>query len=107
MNHVSFRSGGRLAAVLLMAAVGGVPHFGRANFPIPSGYHPAGIVVKLAPFNPATLDHFIFLERPEGSVVADGAGFEPPRWIVLQESILRILLARFRGGHVRQGERPR
>jgi CDGSH-type Zn-finger protein/uncharacterized Fe-S cluster protein YjdI len=78
--HVAVDEMGHLALVAnLMAAVGGVPHFGRANFPIAGGYHPAGIVVKLAPFNPATLDHFIFLERPEGATVVDGAGFEPPR----------------------------
>ena len=62
----------------IMAAVGGTPHFGRQNFPIAPGYHPAGIVVKLAPFNPETLQHFIFLERPEGVAVHDGAGFDPP-----------------------------
>jgi CDGSH-type Zn-finger protein/uncharacterized Fe-S cluster protein YjdI len=78
--HVAVDEMAHLALVAnLMAAVGGVPHFGRANFPVPAGYHPAGIVVKLAPFNRATLDHFIFLERPEGASVADGAGFEPPQ----------------------------
>jgi CDGSH-type Zn-finger protein/uncharacterized Fe-S cluster protein YjdI len=63
----------------LMSALGGSPHFGRANFPIPAGYHPAGIVVKLAPFNYETLEHFIYLERPENSEVRDGIGFEPPQ----------------------------
>jgi CDGSH-type Zn-finger protein/uncharacterized Fe-S cluster protein YjdI len=78
--HVAVDEMGHLALVAnLMAAVGGVPHFGRANFPVPAGYHPAGIVVKLAPFNRATLDHFIYLERPEGATIADGAGFEPPQ----------------------------
>ena len=61
----------------LMAALGGAPHFGRANFPLAPGYLPAGIVVKLAPFNRETLDHFIYLERPENAEVRDGAGFEP------------------------------
>jgi CDGSH-type Zn-finger protein/uncharacterized Fe-S cluster protein YjdI len=76
--HVAIDEMAHLALVAnLMAAIGGVPHFGRANFPVPAGYHPAGIVVKLAPFNRATLDHFIYLERPEGSTVAEGAGFEP------------------------------
>lgn len=62
----------------IMAAIGGTPHFGRQNFPIAAGYHPSGIVVKLAPFNAATLDHFIYLERPDGVEIADGAGFEAP-----------------------------
>ena len=35
------------------------------------------MVVRLAPFNEAVLQHFIFLERPEGSSEPDGAGFEP------------------------------
>lgn len=62
----------------IMSAIGGTPHFGRQNFPIGAGYHPSGIVVKLTPFNAATLDHFIFLERPDGFDIPDGAGFEPP-----------------------------
>ncbi len=62
----------------IMSAIGGTPHFGRQNFPISAGYHPSGIVVKLAPFNADTLDHFIFLERPDGVDIPDGAGFEPP-----------------------------
>ena len=62
----------------IMSAIGGTPHFGRQNFPIAAGYHPSGIVVKLAPFNADTLDHFIFLERPDGVDIPDGAGFEPP-----------------------------
>ena len=63
----------------IMSAIGGTPHFGRQNFPIAPGFHPAGIVVKLAPFNPETLQHFIFLERPEGVAVPDGGGFDPPQ----------------------------
>lgn len=62
----------------IMSAIGGTPHFGRPNFPIAPGYHPSGIVVKLTPFNADTLDHFIYLERPDGSDIADGVGFEPP-----------------------------
>jgi CDGSH-type Zn-finger protein/uncharacterized Fe-S cluster protein YjdI len=33
--------------------------------------------VKLAPFSETVLQHFIHLERPEGSTEPDGAGFEP------------------------------
>lgn len=60
----------------LLAAIGSAPHFQRPNFPVSPGYHPAGVVVSLAPFDRATLDHFVFLERPEGVEAADGAGFE-------------------------------
>jgi CDGSH-type Zn-finger protein/uncharacterized Fe-S cluster protein YjdI len=62
----------------LLAAIGSAPHFERPNFPVAPGYHPAGVVVALAPFDRATIDHFVFLERPEGTEVADGAGFEAP-----------------------------
>jgi CDGSH-type Zn-finger protein/uncharacterized Fe-S cluster protein YjdI len=60
----------------LLSALGSAPHFGRPNFPVAPGYHPAGIVVSLAPFDPATLEHFIYLERPEGSASPEGAGYE-------------------------------
>jgi CDGSH-type Zn-finger protein/uncharacterized Fe-S cluster protein YjdI/rubrerythrin len=56
-------------------AVGGAPHFSRPNFPISAGYHPSGVVVELHPFNKSTLDHFIYLERPEGNDRPDGAAF--------------------------------
>ncbi len=61
----------------LAVSVGAHPHFNRPNLPVAPGYHPAGIVVELAPFDVHTLDHFIFLERPDGVDVADGQGFEP------------------------------
>ncbi len=78
--HVAIDEMGHLALVANIAsAIGGVPHFDRPNFPIAAGYHPAGIVVKLTPFNYDTLQHFIYLERPEGARDRDGAGFEPPR----------------------------
>lgn len=78
--HVAIDEMAHLALVAnISSAIGGLPHLERPNFPIASGYHPAGIVVKLAPFNADTLRHFIYLERPEHSAVGDGAGFDPPR----------------------------
>jgi CDGSH-type Zn-finger protein/uncharacterized Fe-S cluster protein YjdI len=73
----------------LMCALGVRPHFGRQNFPVAPGYHPADISVALAPFDRDTLDHFIFLERPEEVDEHDGVGFAPA--------------LRYRRGH--QGER--
>ncbi|MGE0045752.1 MAG: ferritin-like domain-containing protein [Hyphomonadaceae bacterium] len=68
---------GHLAAVWnITAALGGSPAFGRDNFPLDPGGLPGGVVVKLAPFNLEVLQHFIHLERPEGSDEPDGAGFE-------------------------------
>ena len=66
----------------ITSALGGVPRFGRTNFPLDPGYLPAGVVVKLAPFNEAVLQHFIYLERPAGSVEPDGKGFAPERLFV-------------------------
>jgi len=63
----------------LAVAVGARPHFDRPNFPVESGYFPSGVVVKLTPFSLDTLDHFIFLERPQGYQLEDGDGFEPER----------------------------
>ena len=59
----------------LTLAVGGSPHFGRPNFPVASGYHPSGVIVELHRLDRATLDHFIYLERPEGVEAPDGATF--------------------------------
>src|SRR6185437_7779984 len=76
---VAIEEMGHLCAVWnITSALGGAPRFGRGNFPLDPGYLPAGVVVKLAPFNEAVLQHFIYLERPKGSVEPDGAGFEPP-----------------------------
>ena len=59
----------------ITSALGGSPRFGRGNFPLDPGALPAGVVVKLAPFNDAVLQHFIYLERPDGSDEPDGEGF--------------------------------
>ncbi len=59
----------------LTTAIGGTPHFGRPNFPVAAGYHPSRVIVELKRFDRATLDHFIYLERPEGVSLPDGAGF--------------------------------
>lgn len=71
---------GHLASVWnITSALGGAPRFGRTNFPLDPGYLPARVVVKLAPFSPAVLQHFIHLERPEASNEPDGDGFAPER----------------------------
>lgn len=76
---VAIEEMGHLAAVWnITSAIGGSPRFGRGNFPLDAGYLPAGVVVKLAPFSEAVLQHFIHLERPEGSDEADGEGFDAP-----------------------------
>jgi hypothetical protein len=60
----------------LTVAVGGRPHFGRPNFPVAPGYFPSGVAVRLTGFNADTLDHFIFLERPQGAAEDDSEEFQ-------------------------------
>jgi len=59
----------------LLNAIGAAPHLTRPNFPVAAGYHPAGIVVSLAPFCAATIQHFIYLERPDDVIEREGTGF--------------------------------
>jgi CDGSH-type Zn-finger protein/uncharacterized Fe-S cluster protein YjdI len=69
---------GHLTAVWnITAALGGSPRFGRMNFPLDPGGLPANVIVRLAPFSEAVLQHFIYLERPTKSDEPDGAGFTP------------------------------
>jgi CDGSH-type Zn-finger protein/uncharacterized Fe-S cluster protein YjdI len=63
----------------LMSALGGAPHFMRPNLPVSPGAYPADVVIELSCFCMETLDHFIYLERPEGATVHDGAGFSAAR----------------------------
>jgi CDGSH-type Zn-finger protein/uncharacterized Fe-S cluster protein YjdI len=66
----------------ITAGLGASPRIGRTNFPLDPGYLPASIVVKLAPFNADTLQHFVFLERPHGSDEREGPGFSYERTYV-------------------------
>lgn len=59
----------------LSTAVGVTPHLMRPNFPVSLGYHPSGIALSLARFDEATLMRFVYMERPEGVNLLDGAGF--------------------------------
>ena len=59
----------------LLAAIGAAPHLWRPAFPVRPGHFPADVVMSLTPFGDAALDHFMFIERPEGLDIADGAGF--------------------------------
>jgi CDGSH-type Zn-finger protein/uncharacterized Fe-S cluster protein YjdI len=76
--QVAIEEMGHLTAVWnITAALGGSPRFGRMNFPLDPGGLPASVVVRLAPFGEAVLQHFIFLERPRDSSEPDGEGFAP------------------------------
>jgi len=75
--NVAVEEMGHLVLVAnLTVAVGGRPHFGRPNFPVAPGYFPSGVAVRLTGFDAATLEHFIFLERPTGVAGQDSDAFE-------------------------------
>ncbi len=61
----------------LANALGAGPHMGRPPFPVDAGPYPAGFVIRLAPFNATTIEHFKFLERPAGEALADAQGYGP------------------------------
>ena len=61
----------------LLAAIGAAPGLGRPNFPQRSGYFPTDVQLDLLPFGDQALDHFLFLERPEGMDRQDAAEFVP------------------------------
>jgi len=70
MLGVAIEEMGHLTAVWnITAALGGSPRFGRLNFPLDPGGMPANVVVRLAPFSEAVLQHFIYLERPNCSMI--------------------------------------
>src|SRR3569833_2876873 len=90
--NVAVEEMGHLTAVWnITSALGGAPRVGRTNFPLDPGSLPAGIVVKLAPFNRATLQHFIFLERPHGSTERDGEGFAYERAYTRGSDVVRLV----------------
>jgi CDGSH-type Zn-finger protein/uncharacterized Fe-S cluster protein YjdI len=74
----------------ITSALGGSPRVGRGNFPLDPGYLPASVVVKLAPFNAHTLQHFIYLERPSGSDERDSEAFAVERNYVRGSDVQRL-----------------
>jgi hypothetical protein len=59
----------------LLTALGAAPHLRRPNFPQNSRYFPPSIQLTLQAFDGTVLDHFIYIERPEGLDIPDAAGF--------------------------------
>ena len=64
----------------IVNALGATAPLNRPAFPIDGGPYPAGFVIRLQPFNAATIEHFKFLERPlHEKQLTDGDGFVPTR----------------------------
>lgn len=62
----------------LLSAVGAAPHLGRPNLPAPAHHYPAGVNLTLLPFGEPALQHFMFLERPEGMALDGADGIDQP-----------------------------
>ena len=61
----------------LLTAVGSAPYVSRPHMPHQAKGYPPGVQVRLLPFGEAALQHFVYLERPEGMEGADAVGFQP------------------------------
>ena len=61
----------------LLVAVGSAPYVSRPHMPHQAKGYPPGVQVRLLPFGEAALQHFVYLERPEGMEGADAEGFQP------------------------------
>ena len=75
ISHVATQEMLHLSLVQnLLSAIGGAPHLSRPNFPHPASHYPAGVHLALLPFGEPALQHFMFLERPEGMDLNDAEG---------------------------------
>jgi Ferritin-like len=61
----------------LLTAVGSAPYVSRPHMPHHARGYPPGVQLRLLPFGEPALQHFVYLERPEGVERADAEGFEP------------------------------
>ena len=50
----------------LLTAVGSAPFVSRPHMPHQAKGYPPGVQLRLLPFGEAALQHFVYLERPEG-----------------------------------------
>ena len=79
ISHVATEEMLHLALVHnLLSAIGGAPHLARPNLPAPAHHYPAGVNLTLVPFGEKALQHFMFLERPEGLALEDAPGIDAP-----------------------------
>jgi hypothetical protein len=61
----------------LLTAVGSAPFVSRPHMPHQAKGYPPGVQLRLLRFGEAALQHFVYLERPEGMEGTDAEGFEP------------------------------
>jgi Ferritin-like len=79
ISHVATEEMLHLALVQnVLAAIGAAPHLTRPNLPAPARHYPAGVNLALVPFGEPALQHFMFLERPEGMALDGAQDIDPP-----------------------------
>src|SRR5262245_26717211 len=61
-----------------LTATGAAPHLTRPNLPAPARHYPAAVNLTLVPFAEPALQHFMFLERPEGMALEGAEGIDAP-----------------------------
>jgi hypothetical protein len=59
----------------LLTAIGSNPFFRHPNFPQHAKYYPPGVQLALLPFSEHALQHFLYVERPEGMDLEDAPEF--------------------------------
>jgi Ferritin-like len=62
----------------VLSAIGAAPHLTRPNLPAPARHYPAAVSLTLVPFGEQALQHFLFLERPEGMALEGAKGIDAP-----------------------------
>src|ERR671915_2401467 len=62
----------------VLSAIGAAPHLTRPNLPAPAHHYPAAVSLTLVPFGEPALQHFLFLERPEGMELEGAKGIDAP-----------------------------
>src|SRR5262249_12350857 len=62
----------------VLSAIGAAPHLTRPNLPAPARHYPAAVNLTLVPFGEAALQHFMFLERPEGMELEGARNIDAP-----------------------------
>ena len=79
VSHVATEEMLHLALVQnVLSAIGAAPHLTRPNLPAPAHHYPAGVTLTLVPFGERALQHFMFLERPEGMELEGAQGIDAP-----------------------------
>jgi hypothetical protein len=76
ISHIATQEMLHLALVSnLLTAIGSNPFFRHPNFPQHAKYYPPEVQLALLPFSEHALQHFLFVERPEGMDLEDSPEF--------------------------------